>query len=68
MSGASSPWDASKRETGAASLLIDLSDGVITVTHGDDKIVLGIKAQTRLGDWSRLCDFLRDDLGVDWIE
>jgi hypothetical protein len=40
-------------ETGAASMLIDLSNGVITVTHGTDHVVLR-QWTARKGHWDRL--------------
>lgn len=40
-------------EPGAASIKVDLSDGVITVTHGTDSAVLA-QWVARNGDWDRL--------------
>ena len=42
-------------EPGAASVVIDLSDGVITVTHGTDHVVLQQWTAER-GDWDRIWD------------
>lgn len=50
-------------ERGAASILISLDDGVITVTHGDSDIVLG-SVTAKVGDWDKLWDFLRNDLHI----
>jgi len=56
-----------KQEIGAASVLLELSDGQITVTHGSDHVKLGRTQTTKLGDWDRLIDFLKDELGVQWV-
>lgn len=42
-------------EPGAASVIIDLSDGVITVTHGTDDVVLQ-QWVAEEGDWDRIWD------------
>jgi hypothetical protein len=54
-------------ERGSASLVIDLTDSCITVIHGTDNTVLARKTVAQLGDWDRLIDFLRHDLGVKWL-
>ena len=54
-----------KPETGAASLHISLSKGVIEVSHGSDCTLLG-KGAVEFGAWDKLISFLRDDLGVEW--
>ena len=54
-------------DDGAASLMIELSDGDITVTHGDDGTQLGHKRSNK-GDWDKLITFLRLELGVNWVE
>ena len=41
------------KEPGAASILVDLHDGVITVTHGTDHVVLQQWTAER-GDWDRI--------------
>lgn len=46
-------------ETGAASILITLSDGRITVNHGTDKIELASWGAKK-GDWGRLWQTIRD--------
>jgi hypothetical protein len=51
---------------GAASILVDLSGGAITVYHGSDKTLLGLKKTAAQDDWDKLIDFLRNDLGVEW--
>ncbi len=50
-------------ERGAASLIISLDDGVISVTHGSDDILLG-SVTAKAGDWDKLWDFLRNDLHI----
>jgi hypothetical protein len=55
----------SKPETGAASLHISLSEGVIEVSHGVDCTLLG-SGTAKKGDWQRLIDFLRKDLKIEW--
>jgi hypothetical protein len=53
-------------EIGSASLLIDLSYSNVTVYHGtDQKEVLGSGRVSR-GDWNKLTNFLRDELGINW--
>lgn len=47
------------KEPGAASLLIELQHGVISVTHGTDKIVLK-QWTANTGDWMRLWRHLCD--------
>ncbi len=42
-----------EREPGSASIIVDLSDGEITVTHGTDHVVLR-RWTARPGDWERL--------------
>jgi hypothetical protein len=54
------------KEAGAASIVVDLSGSAITVYHGSDKTLLGLKKQAKKGDWDKLIDFLRNDLGVEW--
>lgn len=54
------------RERGAADVLVSLSGGAITVYHGSDKTLLGLKKNAQEGDWNKLISFLRDDLGVEW--
>jgi len=39
-------------QPGAASLLIELSDGCITITHGTDKKVLKKIENAEIGSWS----------------
>jgi hypothetical protein len=53
-------------ERGQASILISLTDGSITVDHGTDEILLGEKRVARSGDWDKLIDFLKRDLGIKW--
>ena len=40
-------------EPGVASIIVDLRDGVITVTHGTDDVVLQRWVAER-GDWDRI--------------
>lgn len=42
-------------EPGAASMLVDLSDGEITVTHGTANVVLE-RWVAKQGDWDRIWD------------
>lgn len=46
-------YDDEHREPGAASILIELSDGMITVTHGTDDVVLK-QWMANTGDWDAL--------------
>lgn len=46
-------------ELGAASLKISLSDGEITVTHGDDGTELAYKPEVKPGDWDKLIEALK---------
>ena len=41
------------REEGAASILVDLTDGIISVYHGTDKTLL-FKKKAKKGDWNRI--------------
>ena len=43
-----------KGEPGAASLLIELADGNITVRHGTDKVVLFEAKDVVYGSWEEL--------------
>jgi hypothetical protein len=57
--------NVSKPEPGAASLHISLSGGKIEVSHGSDCTLLG-DGVAQKGDWNRLIEFLRNDLGIEW--
>lgn len=46
-------------------MVIDLTDGVITVTHGTDFTVLGQKTDTKEGDWSAIVAALVA-IGIEW--
>ena len=50
-------------ERGAASIVVDLKDGVITVTHGTDNVVLQ-RWVARQGDWDRIWDTINLLAGV----
>jgi hypothetical protein len=54
----------SSAETGAAEVRIALHQFKILVHHADGTL-LGQKLADK-GDWSRLIDFLKDDLGIEW--
>lgn len=43
------------KERGAASILIELSDGIITVKHGTDNAILAQWTATP-GDWDKIWD------------
>lgn len=47
-----------RRELGSASMFVSLDDGVITVTHGTDNIVL-VKRPAYEGDWDKIWKTLR---------
>jgi len=47
-------------ERGAASMLIELRDGTITVRHGTDNTLLATIEQTPPGSWRRICQLLHD--------
>lgn len=47
-----------EKEQGAASLLIDLSDGVISVFHGVEQKHLLFKRKAHKGDWDKLYNYL----------
>ena len=49
------------KEKGNASLLISLSDGEISVFHGDDKTLL-FKRTARKGDWTSLFSTIYNQL------
>lgn len=49
-------------EPGSASVVLDLSDGVITVTHGTDDVVLQQWTAAR-GDWDRIWDTIHELAG-----
>jgi hypothetical protein len=54
-------------EKGAAGLTIELSDSEIIVLHADDGFELA-RGQAYQGDWTRLIEFLRNDLGLRaWV-
>ena len=42
-----------EKEKGEASIFVSLEDGVITITHGTDKVTLK-KWTARSGDWDRI--------------
>lgn len=48
-----------KTERGAASILIELGDGKITMRHGTDKDVLNAAAEVREGTWKLLFDTIK---------
>lgn len=50
-------------EAGAASMLISLSDGCITVTHGTDKVTLAKADDVPDGTWHRLWEAMAS-LGI----
>lgn len=52
--------------TGAANLHINLSGGAITITNGGGT-KLAQKIATEAGDWDKLIDFLKRDLGAEWL-
>jgi len=60
--------DQEKRETGAASIVISLSDGVIEITHGDCGTVLARNANAQKGDWNKMWTVLTEVLGITRIE
>lgn len=47
-----------KLENGAASMRLDLSDGVITVRHGTDNSVL-FSSEVALGTWDEIWETIR---------
>lgn len=49
-------------EPGAASMVVDLSDGVITVTHGTDDVVLQQWVANQ-GDWDRIWETIYQLVG-----
>jgi len=49
-----------KKETGQASILIELKDSNIAVKHGDDKTVLLEKKNVEIGSWNRIWKTLKD--------
>ena len=53
------------KEKGAATIVIDLSGGAITVSHGDGSL-LGLKRKAQKGDWDKLVTFLRGELDIEW--
>ena len=56
-------WDTRrlqmKTETGAASILITLKDGDITIHHGTDKVLLAEMWNVPEGTWKKLWEHLR---------
>jgi len=55
------------RESGAASLLVDLSDSVVTVYHGADQDEVLARGRVNNGDWVKLCNYMRDEMGLEWV-
>ena len=54
-------------DAGAASIIIELEDGEISVEHGSKEgLILGRTKTTKDGDWERLIAFLRSELGIIW--
>jgi hypothetical protein len=45
-------------DKGSASLIVTLSHGVITVTHGEDDVVL-FEAPVVFGTWSNMFDAMK---------
>ena len=48
-------------ERGSASLVLDLSHSVITVTHGTDKVEL-MKGRVESGAWSRIWEAIENEI------
>lgn len=48
------------REKGAASLFIDLSDGILKVYHGTDKVIL-IERPIYEGEWDKIFKALENE-------
>jgi len=45
------------KERGEASMFVDLKDGIITVEHGTDKVVLQ-QWEAESGDWDRIWEVI----------
>lgn len=54
------------KETGAAKIVIELSEGVIAVTHGDGGALLAVKSETSPGDWDKIIEALKG-IGLKWV-
>lgn len=52
-------------ERGAASIIIELSGGNITITHGTDEVELAKITQAADGTWDALWDFLSKQSGFE---
>jgi hypothetical protein len=48
-----------QKETGQASIIIELEDSNITVLHGTDKVVLFKAENVPLGSWDKIWDTLK---------
>lgn len=46
------------KERGAASIIVELSEGIITVKHSDDNSIL-LQWEAEEGDWAKIWDTLR---------
>lgn len=51
--------DINVAERGSASILISLDNGVITVVHGTDNVVLR-QWTAQYGDWDKLWDRIKE--------
>ena len=51
---------AKQLEKGSASLIIELSNGMIKMRHGTDGYLLH-QRECPKGDWDKLCNFLRKE-------
>lgn len=49
-----------KTENGAASILIELRNGEITIKHGTDKAVLFQSIEVKPGTWSKLFNKIKE--------
>lgn len=47
-------------ERGSASILIDLTDGNITVKHGTDDVILLEKKNVKSGSWNKIWEVLNN--------